>query len=211
MKNGFLKIAAIALAGISLAGVASAQDAMASKTTAKQLFKTGKRATIVRVLAPDLVPAAYQAALEQAANVQKYYEAMAVSPDEGMVGASAVHAINHHSAAAAHASAIAGCNLKKKKESKPCVVVAEFLPAGYEGQRSFSLSYIATEDFKKRYRLKGKQRAFAISPVSGHWGKAIKASSLAAARAAALAECVANAAKDGYADAAQECVVVSEN
>ncbi len=186
-------------------GGAYAQDLPGAKVAAKQLFKTNKKSTIVRILVPDLVPEVYQAALQNAASIQRYYEAMAASPSEGLIGGSAAHAINHHTAAAAHAAAISGCNAKKKKASKPCVVVAEFLPKSYSGPRSFSLSANASEAFAKKYKRAGKSKAFAISPSTGHWGEATKAASVEAAGTAALAACAAKAAKDG----GEDCVIVS--
>lgn len=188
------------------AGAAAAQQLPNAREAQKQLFKTGKRAVILRVLRPDLVPAAYKGALEKATGIQKYYEAMAASPSEGMLAKSATLAINHHSAAAAGAAAIAGCNAKKKEDSEDCVVIAEFLPKGYKQPRAFSLSFNATEAFRK-YRRAGKPKSFAISPMSGEWGEAVKAGSSAEADAAALAACAAKAAKSG----AEDCRVVSRD
>ena len=203
LRNLVLPAALMALA----ANAAQAQDLPTAAEARKDLYKTGKRVTIVRILVPDLVPAPYKTALEKAASIQKYYEAMAASPSEGMLAASASHAANHHSAAAAHEAAIAGCNAKKKSGSKACVVVAEFLPKTYEGPRDFSLSANATEVFGKSYRRARGDKAFAISPQTGNWGEAVKAGSLEAARAEALAACAAKAAKAG----AKDCVLVSEN
>lgn len=193
------------LACMALAGGAVADDLPDAKTAQKMLFKTNKRSTIVNILAPELVPAPYKDALEKAVAVQHYYEAMAASPDEGMLAASAFLASNHHNAAAAHAAAIAGCNAKKAKSAKTCVVVAEFLPKGYDGPRAFSLSFAATAEFTKTYRRAGKPKAFAISPTAGSWGFAVKADTSDAAMEAALADCAAKAAAVG----AKDCVVVS--
>ena len=105
---------AAALAMTAFATMVSAAELPSAKDAAKQLYKTGNRSTEVRILHPELVPEAYKGALEKAASIQHYYEALAASPTEGMLAPSAVHAINHHTAAAAHAAAIAGCNAKKK-------------------------------------------------------------------------------------------------
>jgi hypothetical protein len=180
--------------------VAQAQDLPDARTLAKALYKTGKRATEVSILRADLVPAAYRAALENAVEIQHYFEAMAASPDEGMLAGSAFLAANHHSAAAAHAAAIAGCNSKKKSASQSCVVIAEFLPKGYKGAGAFSLSHDATEYFAKEYRRAKAPKAFAISPAAGSWGAATGAGSQAAASEAALADCAAKAAKLGVKD-----------
>ncbi len=186
---------------------ALAEDLPTAKTAHKQLYKTGKRATVVRILREDLIPEALLPAIKMAARIQKYYEAMAVSPTEGMQSRSAFQAINHHTVEAAHAAAIAGCNAKKKKASEDCVVVAEFLPKAYKAPRAFSLSALASAEFSKKYRRSGKSKAFAISPSTGHWGRAVKAASPEEARAAALAECAELAAVDG----GKDCVVVSQD
>ena len=196
----------IGAGALLLAGGVAAQELPNAREAQKQLFKTNKRSVILRVLRPDLVPDSYKSALEMATGIQKYYEAMAASPTEGMLAKSATLAINFHSAAAAREAAIAGCNAKKKEESEDCVVIAEFLPKGYDGPRAFSLSYNATEAFRK-YRRAGKPKSFAISPSTGEWGEAVKAASSAAADQAALAACAAKAAKSG----AEDCRLVSRN
>jgi len=192
---------------ICAASSISAQDLPGAKELAKQLFKTGKNKTVVRILHPELVPSQFTDAMQAAAKVQHFYEAMAVSPDEGMLANSATHAVNHHSAAAAHTAALTACNAQKKKASEPCVVMAEFLPKGYEGPRAFSLSYNATEVFAKKYKRAGKPKAFAVSATTGHWGQAVKADSSQEARSIALADCAVKAAKAG----GEDCVIVSEN
>jgi len=208
-KTGkFTARAMLAAGGLLLGAAVAAQELPDARQAQKQLFKTNKRAVVLRVLRPDLVPDSYRAALEKAVAIQKYYEAMAASPSEGMLAKSATLAINFHSTDAARAAAIAGCNAKKKEESEACVVIAEFLPRGYEEPRAFSLSYNATEAFRK-YRRAGKPKSFAISPSTGEWGEAVKAASSAAADAAALEACAARAAR--ALAGAGDCRVVSRN
>ena len=190
---------------LAATGAAMAEDLPDAKSLAKALYKTGKRATMVNILQPDMVPAPYKAALENAVEIQHYFEAMAASPDEGMLAGSAFLATNHHTAAAAHASAIAGCNAKKKSGSKSCVVIAEFLPKDYKGPGVFSMSYTANEYFAKEFRRAKAPKAFAISPSAGSWGAADGAASTEAAQAAALADCSAKAAKVG----AKDCKLIS--
>ena len=196
-----LCVAVTVLSG--LASLAVAQDLPNQRTAQKMLFKTGRNATEVRILHPELVPEAYQTALQQAAKVQKYFEALAVSPTEGMTAKSSAMALNFHSAEAAHKAAIAGCNLKKAKKSADCVVVADFLPKGYSGPAAFSLSYNATEEFAKAYKRGNKSKAFAVSPASGNWGQAVGATDGTSAKAAAVADCNAKPGSQG------DCVVVS--
>ncbi len=197
-------VATAALITVTVSGAALADEGLPAKIVAKELYKTGKRVTIVRMLQPELIPGIYKVALEKAAKIQKYYEAMAASPDEGMLAKSASHAINHHSAKAAHAAAITACNAKKKDASKDCVIVAEFLPKGYKGSKAFSLSMNATEIFAKAYKRARKNKAFAASASSGHWGEAVKQGSLEEARLAALAACEAKTK-------AKDCKIISEN
>lgn len=206
MKRKFLAIASLALATLAATSL-GAQDLPNARDAAKQLFKTGKNKTMVRIVRPDLVPAQYQDALQNAAKLQKFYEAMAASPSEGLLAPSASQAINHNSAAAAAAAAIAACDAKIKKGAEACVVVAEFLPKGYKEPRAFSLSYNASEIFAKKYKRAQKPKAFASSATTGEWGQAVKAGSVEAARAAALAECSAKAAQQG----ADDCVIISQN
>lgn len=205
-----MKIQRVLALGISLAlGGFSTQagDLPDAKTVAKGLYKTGNRAVVTNVLRPELVAAAYADALVKAAKIQKYYEAMAISPDEGMLGKSATLAANHHSPEAARNAAVAGCNKAKKKASKACVVLAEFLPKKYKGPGVVSLSHNASEVFAKSYRRAAKPKSFAISPSSGEWGLAVKAASVDAADSGALADCSAKAKKKG----ADDCVLVSRD
>ncbi|GEM_PF-1612162 len=186
---------------------AFAQGVPHARQVARQLYRTGKGKAEVQILRPDLIPAALLPAIKAAGQIQKYYEAMAVSPDEGLEAGSAFQAINYHSVAAAEAAAISGCSSKKKKQSSDCVIVARFVPKGYKGPSAFSLSMNATKVFRKKYRFAGRNKAFAISPASGNWGYATRAASLAAARDAALAKCAKKAAAAG----ANDCRVVTEN
>ncbi len=206
MKRNFLGLSALALATFAATALA-AQDLPNARDAAKQLFRTGKNKTVINIVRPDLVPSQYLKALQNAAKFQKYYEAMAASPSEGMLAPSASQAINHNSAAAAAAASIAACDSKIQAGAEACVVVAEFLPKGYKGPRAFSLSYSATEVFAKKYKRAKKPKAFASSAISGEWGQAVKATSIEAARAAALAECSTKAAAKGV----EDCAIVSEN
>ncbi|NOX40725.1 MAG: hypothetical protein GXP05_09475 [Alphaproteobacteria bacterium] len=206
LKSSLIMVTALIFVG-TLAVPVSAQDVLSARAANKQLYRTGKKMTEVRIVRRDLIPPNLIPVIEGAAKIQKYYEAFAVSPTEGISATSAFQAINFHTIASANAAAVSGCNAKKKAESEDCVVVAEFLPKGYDGPRAFSLSAIASKEFSKKYRRSGKQRAFAISPATGFWGRAVKANSIEAARTTAVAECKSRAAAVG----GQDCVVVSEN
>ncbi len=189
------------------AGSVLAQQLPNARQAARQLYKTGRNATEIRFLRPDLIPPQIMPTLKKAPQVQTYYAAIAVSPDEGLMGKSAMQAVNFHDPESAAAAAIAGCNAKRAEKSKPCVVIADFVPKGYKPGASFSLSANATKVFKKKYRWAGRKKAFAVSHASGNWGMAVKAGTIEEARAAAIADCAAKAAKLG----ANDCAVVSEN
>ncbi len=207
-----MRKAEIATMGTIIAMALGASQVMAqqlpnARMAARDLYRTGKNATIIRFLRPDLIPAQVRATLEKAPQVQSYYAAIAISPSEGLMGKSAMQAVNFHDPASAARAAIAGCDSKRARKSAPCVVIADFLPRGYGPGRSFSLSARATEAFKGKYRRARRNKAFAVSAASGNWGMAVKAATIEEARAAALADCAAKAAKAG----ADDCVVVSEN
>jgi len=203
MRNTQFAALACLISGLLVATSGFAQDLPTAREGQKLLASVAKNTTEVRILRPDLVPEIYQTALTQAAGLQKFFEALAISPTEGMLGKSGIHAINFHSAADAHKAAIAGCNKKKLKASKSCVVVAEFLPKGYSPSATFSLSHNATVEFTAKYKRSGKSKAFAISHSTGNWGQAVKAGSTAAAQAAALVDCNAKTGGNG------DCIVVS--
>ena len=192
-----------ACATLTFTGAALAQDLPSARDAQKMLYKAGKNTTELRILHPELIPDNYKIALQQATSLQKFFEAFAVSPTEGMLAPSGTQAINFHTAESAHVAAIAGCNKKKKKASADCVVVAEFLPKGYKGPSAFSLSYNATDEFTGPYKRAGKSKAFAISPSTGNWGVMIKAASPSEAQSGALADCNAKPGANG------DCVVVS--
>lgn len=186
--------------------VVQAEGLPTQKEFRKSLYKAGRRSTQVRLLRTDLIPEVYQGALQAAVAIQRYYEAMAASPTEGMNSGSATLASNHHSIAAAHATALAGCNDKRAKDAEECVVIADFIPKKYKTDVSITLSEKATAEFLKPYRKAKKNKAFAISAMTGHWGVASGLETLEAARAAAISTCEATAKEGGV-----TCVVISEN
>jgi len=192
---------------VAVSGAADAGEILSARVARSMLYKVGKNPTEVKILREDLIPPNLIPVIKMGAKIQKYYEALAVSPSEGLQSGSAFQAINFHSEADAASAATTGCNAKKKKDSDDCVVVAEFLPKGYDGPRKFSLSAIATATFAKKYRWSRKNKAFAISPLTGNWGQATKATSAQAARSQALAACSAMAGVGGD----NSCVIVSEN
>lgn len=182
--------AAAAISAIAAAGGAAAQG-IDGATAAGQLFPVNKVAVgIARgALKPDEV-----AVIRQVAGQQKYYGAVAISPDEGIMSEATVAAANHHSVGAARRQAIDSCNARRKKGSARCTIVADILPAGF-APRAFSLSRDATEGFGESYGDSG-ERALAISPATGAWSIA---RGKGAARAA-VKDCNRKAAANGARD-----------
>ena len=133
----------------------------------------------VELLAQDFLPADQAALLKTVGVSQPYYGAIAVSPDEGIMVEATVAAANYHTTEAASAAALKGCNAARKG-ARACEVVALIRPKGWQ-QHPVQMSSAATDDFEENYRGRGA-KAFAISTVTGDWGRAETAD-------AALAEC----------------------
>ncbi len=100
---------------------------------------------------------------------QPYYGAIAMSPDEGILAEATVAAANHHSTEAASVAALAACEAKRKGTAA-CAVVALIRPAGWKEQ-PIQLSSSATADFAEYARIR-RDKAFAVSPSTGAWGRA---------------------------------------
>lgn len=182
MKAGML--AAVAVFGLTAGAMA---EPVTGKVAKGALFAPqGAQARIV----PQILNAREEQIIEQAAMVQKYYGAVALSPDEGLMSEATVAAANFHDLAAAHRVALAACDAKRVKASKPCVIVADIVPSGWVPGRPVQLSQDATAGFEGGFMAASAPRAFAISPETGHWGHGV-------GRDAALAACAAmGGAKD---------------
>ncbi len=169
----FFRVASIGLmvgAG-GMAGLAQAEP-VNGKTAKAMLFSP--KAIDFRVVPQKFLSPADIAALRLIPMIMKkqglplkYYGAIAVAPARGLSGKeTTLFAMGHHSVEAARKAALAGCNAKRKG-GKPCAIVAEVRPKGWE-KRPLQLSRDATAGFRK-YRRAGKPKAFAISPSSGEW------------------------------------------
>ena len=114
-----------------------------------------------------------QTILAQVAEMQKYYGAIALSPDEGLLSQATVAAANYHSLEPARAAALDECNDKRASGTTRCVIGADIIPQRYEEGRALQLnidaSYSVTHRKGEYRRLRG-DKSFAISIETGQWG-----------------------------------------
>lgn len=120
--------------------------------------------------------------LDRIGPTQKYYGAIAFSPDEGLVSEATIASANHHSVFVARDLALAECNAKRRAGTAACVIAADIVPQRYEPGRPLQLSIDATFGFGQEYRRARGSKSFAVSPASGKWG-------WGAGDAAAIAAC----------------------
>ena len=164
---------------------------------ATELLYRADRVEVARYSVAGLDPT-HVAALTQIAQEQKYYGAVAIAPDLGILSEATVMAANYHSIPAARSAALADCNARRT-EGADCVIVMELRPAGFE-PRDLTMSADATEGFNRDYRRASGTRALAISASTGQWGIGRGEN----AGDDALAAC---AGADG-ADGADDCAIV---
>lgn len=133
-----------------------------------QLFKLKGRS--VELVPHDFLTDKDNAILEQVAESQLYYAAIAASPDDGILNKATVAAANHHSIEIAGAEAIKACN-DLKTGAAGCVVVAYVRPKGWE-PRDVQMSHDATSAWRDDYRRARGEKAFAVSPSTGKFSAA---------------------------------------
>lgn len=136
--------------------------------------------------------------LTEVARQQKYYGAVAISPDEGLMSEATLAAANYHTIAPAEVAAKAACDKARKKGSARCVIAAYILPSKHT-QRALQLSVDATQGFNDNWAGPGP-KALAISPATGEWAMAKGQG----AGDVATSDCNRTAQTRG----AQDCVVV---
>lgn len=179
---------------LAAAGAATAEP-VTGKEAQKMLFSPS--GAEVEMIAHDFLTPENAALLEQVAAGYAYYAAVAVAPDDELLKSEATMLVaNHHSAEAASAAALAGCNAARQSET-PCEVVALVRPKKWKAQ-PLQLSVEATQALKSDYGRKGP-RAMAISPSAGYFGLGQGEG----AAEAALDACRAKGADD--------CVIAVEN
>jgi hypothetical protein len=182
--------------GLVIGVAASAGAAWAQVPTgdAVQPLLFPETGAVVEMLPQSFLSEEQAAILAQVGAAQPYYGAIAVSPDEGLMVEATVAAANHHSTGAAERAALAGCDAKREGAT-PCVIVALIRPQGW-AERSFQLSSGATAGFVDSFLKIRRDRAFAVSPVTGLWGvgkgrnAADKAVADCAAKGKGVTDCV---------------------
>ncbi|MGO4910101.1 5-aminolevulic acid synthase [Pseudorhodobacter sp. W20_MBD10_FR17] len=171
----------------SLAGAAMA-DPMSGKDAASLMFSPNDAEVDMQVV--DGLPAESAALLEQVVKDYAYYAAVAIVPDADILKSEATMLVaNHHSAEAAAAAALAGCNAANTTAT-PCVVAAIVRPKNWE-PRALQLSVEGTLALQNDYGKRG-ERAMAASPQTGFLALAQGAG----AQDAAVAACNNKGASD---------------
>ena len=179
--------------GMGVLGVAFfAGAAMAepiSGRDANKLMFSSKGAEVEMLPVPGMT-AETSALLAQVIKDYAYYAAVAIAPDEDILKSEATMLVaNHHSAEAAAAAALAGCD-KARKGGADCVLAGVVRPKGWEA-RALQLSVEGTVALKADYGKKGP-RAMAVSPATGFFALAAGEG----AQAAAVAACNDKGASD---------------
>lgn len=124
----------------------------------------------------------------QIAQGQKYYAAMALAPDHGLMHTATVLAANYHDVASARTAALRECD-GLREGGRGCVIVLEVRPAGWAA-RDVQMNADASAAFLGDYLTGSGARAMALSAQSGEWGLGRGAN----AAADAMAECARAAA-----------------
>ncbi|WP_223814280.1 5-aminolevulic acid synthase [Roseicitreum antarcticum] len=130
----------------------------------------------------SVLSAENQAIVTQIAQGQKYYAAMALAPDHGLLHQATVLAANYHDVAAARAAALRECDSLRESDT-PCLIVLEVRPAGWTA-RDLQLNADATAAFTRDYLPARAPKAMALSPATGQWAIGQGAAALDDARAA---------------------------
>ncbi len=197
-----------AMVGVVLAGLAGAEP-MDAKSAKKQLFSPkGLRleAADVSDVAPDVM-AQINAVVGDFAHAKKlkllersgysYYGALAVPTDRTLVPEDLSFVTKLHSRAAAGAAARAAC--QAATSSNACQVVAYLVPKSFQA-RDLTLSFEATDRFRKTWTKDAGPKYLAMSPASDAWviAKGVGAD------VTALERCNARAVQNGPAD----CIIV---
>lgn len=104
------------------------------------------------------------------AGQQKYYGAIAFSPDEGILSNATVAAANYHDVETASEKALSDCNGNRASGTARCVIAAWIVPPSYEEGRALQLNIDATAAVRKEYRRVRGEKAFAVSMSTGNWG-----------------------------------------
>ena len=122
---------------MGLAAPAMAAPVPATVAEAALFSPKGAQAIILR--SPGLSAQDVEA-LRQVAATQKYYGAVAISPEEGLLSGATVAAANYHDVENARKAALASCNERRKKGADRCIVVADIVPVNWRKGARVQLS-----------------------------------------------------------------------
>lgn len=157
-------------AGLGLATALSAPVAEAqtmSGDAARQMLYRPDRAEVAIYPDPALDEQG-RTILTQILRDQKYYAAVAMAPDEGIMSEALIAAANYHDVGTARSAALDQCNARRTG-GRACVIIMELRPAGWQA-RDLQMNVDATEAFNDSYMRTRGSRAMAVSRSSGQWG-----------------------------------------
>lgn len=184
--------AVLALSMLAIAAPALAQD-LPNLRQARRMIFAQDGAVQGEVIPHPSLSATDLAILEQLVPTQKYYAAVAVAPDLGLMSEATIAAANYHDEENARAAALAACDTARLAAAEDadadeaaagseCAIVLVIRPEGWEPGRALQLNSDASAALRGEYRRMGRPRVMAISDSTGNWGIGEDA-------AAALAAC----------------------
>ena len=189
-------VGAIGVFSLCVFGVVAGAEPVSNAEAKAQLFSLqGREVELIPRywLTPDNA-----ALVEQVAEQQLYYAAIAASPDDGILNPATIAAANDHTMDVARAKALSACDAAKRGQAA-CGMVAMVRPRNFEPVER-TLAHGATEAWRKSYRRVRGEKAFAISPTVGAF---IVATGEGAA-SAALSACAEQAQTD-------DCLIVIQD
>lgn len=168
--KGLTGLLMVSLTGALTWGAATAASAEVPGAREAWRLMFGTRGAVSAV--SDAIPlsASDRDIIERLGPTQKYYGAIAFSPEEGLISEATVAAANHHSVGVARGLALAECDAKRAAGTAPCVIAADIVPRRYQPGQPLELSLDATLSLGNDFRNAPTPRAFAISPQTGLWG-----------------------------------------
>ena len=193
-----VRMALFGLTALAIAAPALAQE-LPNLREARRLVFAENGAVEGEVIPHPSLSDTDLAILEQLVTTQKYYAAVAIAPDLGLMSEATIAAANYHDEDSARAAVLAACDSARLAAAgfadadldadtdttaagAECVVVLVIRPEGWEPGRALQLNTDASAALRRDYRRIGRRRVMAISDSTGNWG-------MAADDAGALAAC----------------------
>lgn len=170
--------AILALTMLAVAAPALAQE-LPNLRQARRLIFAEDGAVSGQVIAHPSLSETDLAILEQLIVTQKYYAAVAIAPDLGLLSETTIAAANYHDEDNASTAALAACDSARLAAAEAagsdeagadCVIVLVIRPEGWEPGRALQLNTDASAALRGPYRRMGRPRVMAISPSTGNWG-----------------------------------------